>query len=755
MAAPSTLVPRQLNGGSIAGAVVGSVVGALLLLFCIVPLVLRARRRRTARDGDADFQAELGQSPSTGGRSSPTQVDESKKISVDPLDNIHGPALSLDKPGHPTGPYPASDSDITGNGHYPKAASGYPPQQEHGLPSPLSSPPAAALPSDQPTGQAYHASPADQQPTPPPTNAQSRLPSSLSGTVSKQGTRDLSFTDSYAPPSRELTGITTGGITHEPESFDHSSQSAPHRRFSHISGSIRSLLHRRHDSQHRRDSKRSTLAGTDGARSPSVSTTDVFGQPDLSQPVFEIDINAQGEAWSYYHDPNLIPPPSAPAGTSLFPPLQEAGQPPLSPISLPDQQQFVPGAGVPPFMIGQNVVDEPYDLFPGDATSAAPFRPYEGRTSLLRGPGGTLTRTDSLPPLQPIVSDIDGPNLNYPFLPNGNPMYIMGPPTNEAESAHHLQHEMLRINSPPQPAELPLEYPEQTQFSGQTQYPTQTQYSGQAQYPQQSEYSQQSDEVREFIRNNMNGVDLSQPFKNDMGDLSGVNLSGPFIKNDMNGVDLSQAGYPYHSPPDIAVNGHDFGDLSFNSGMMGDQPLDPQAVTGYSTYFTPPPSSGPSLQNTPETRLSEYTASPSPRSDMENRPGLPVESSPRFFPCDHERCDRVFDQVHKLKYVPAPHLDPLPMLTIASHHKRYHDRPHECVHPGCTMRFGTKTHLDRHVNDKHNKTRKFYCTQHECPYSKQGGKSFPRKDNWRRHMVNKHRISPETDPVEYNDEIMT
>jgi hypothetical protein len=480
-------------------------------------------------------------------------------------------------------------------------------------------------------------------------------------------------------------------------------------------------LHRRHDSQPRRDSKRSTLAGTDGARSPSVSTTEVFAQPDLSQPVFEIDINVQGEAWSYYNDPNLIPPPSAPTGTSLFPPLHEAGQPPLSPISLPDQQQFVTGPGVPPFVIGQNVVDEPYDIFPGDTASAAPFRPYDGRTSLLRGPGGTLTRTDSLPPLQPIISDIDGSILNFPFLPSGNPMYIMGPPTNEAESAHHLQHEMLRINSPPQPAELPLEYPEQAQFPDQTQYPAQTQYPGQTQYPQQPEYPQQSEEVREFIRNNMNGVDLSQPFK-----------------NDMNGVDLSQVGYGYHSPPDIAVNGHDFGDMGFNSGMMGDhQQLDPQAVTGYPPYFTPPPSSGPSLQNTPETRLSEYTASPSPRSDIENRPGLPVESSPRFFPCDHERCDRVFDQIHKL-----------------NHHKRYHDRPHECVHPGCTMRFGTKTHLDRHINDKHNKTRKFYCTQHECPYSKQGGKSFPRKDNWRRHMVNKHRIAPETDPVEYNDETM-
>lgn len=43
------------------------------------------------------------------------------------------------------------------------------------------------------------------------------------------------------------------------------------------------------------------------------------------------------------------------------------------------------------------------------------------------------------------------------------------------------------------------------------------------------------------------------------------------------------------------------------------------------------------------------------------------------------------------------------------------------------------------------KTRKFYCTQPDCPYSRQGGKSFPRKDNWKRHMTNKHRIDVQAD----------
>lgn len=71
------------------------------------------------------------------------------------------------------------------------------------------------------------------------------------------------------------------------------------------------------------------------------------------------------------------------------------------------------------------------------------------------------------------------------------------------------------------------------------------------------------------------------------------------------------------------------------------------------------------------------------------------------------------------------------------------------------MRFGTKTHLDRHINDKHNKTRKFYCKQPDCPYSRQGGKCFPRKDNLRRHMQNKHGIDVKTVPdSEFVDDVM-
>jgi hypothetical protein len=69
------------------------------------------------------------------------------------------------------------------------------------------------------------------------------------------------------------------------------------------------------------------------------------------------------------------------------------------------------------------------------------------------------------------------------------------------------------------------------------------------------------------------------------------------------------------------------------------------------------------------------------------------------------------------------------------------------------MSFGTVTHLKRHVNDRHEKRRKFFCTIEGCQYSRIGNRSFPRKDNWRRHMQNKHNVNPdhEPEPIEIND----
>lgn len=152
---------------------------------------------------------------------------------------------------------------------------------------------------------------------------------------------------------------------------------------------------------------------------------------------------------------------------------------------------------------------------------------------------------------------------------------------------------------------------------------------------------------------------------------------------------------------------------------------------------TPGQSTAPSSGRTPDTRI---TISPSPQ------PALPAfmssakhepESSaspPSGVSNSHAgsdigklvcyECGREFEQIHKL-----------------NHHKRYHDRKHNCPYDGCDKKFGTKTHLDRHINDKHLKTKAYHCTDPSCPWFK-GGRAFPRKDNWRRHMIKKHQVPP-------------
>ncbi|KAI8948400.1 hypothetical protein F4801DRAFT_591910 [Xylaria longipes] len=180
------------------------------------------------------------------------------------------------------------------------------------------------------------------------------------------------------------------------------------------------------------------------------------------------------------------------------------------------------------------------------------------------------------------------------------------------------------------------------------------------------------------------------------------------------------------SPP---PKGDDFAD------MFLDLPEDDdyrRSIDSYEYPSTPGQSStAGSSGRTPDTRP---TASPSPfpiipeYGQLKPDPGISPSSSkpsPQPGPLVCPECGREFDQIHKL-----------------NHHKRYHDRAHECTYPGCDRRFGTRTHLDRHINDRHLKLKAYHCTEPTCAWFK-GGKSFPRKDNWRRHMIKKHGSTPQ------------
>ncbi|KAF4465123.1 hypothetical protein FALBO_8037 [Fusarium albosuccineum] len=168
----------------------------------------------------------------------------------------------------------------------------------------------------------------------------------------------------------------------------------------------------------------------------------------------------------------------------------------------------------------------------------------------------------------------------------------------------------------------------------------------------------------------------------------------------------------------------------------------PSYPSDASTPQPGPTSTNPSTLNTPATQLdtpspNSVTASSDYRHSASPSNGAAANLSPKngIYACDEIGCNQVFDQPHKLK-----------------HHQRYHTKNHKCPYPNCDMGFGTKTHLQRHINDRHEKKKKFHCAVPGCDYSRQGGKGFPRKDNWKRHMTKIHnmdqRYLPEPEEVD-------
>ncbi|KAL6881907.1 hypothetical protein HDV57DRAFT_83461 [Trichoderma longibrachiatum] len=164
----------------------------------------------------------------------------------------------------------------------------------------------------------------------------------------------------------------------------------------------------------------------------------------------------------------------------------------------------------------------------------------------------------------------------------------------------------------------------------------------------------------------------------------------------------------------------------------------PSYPSDHSTPLPGPSFTDVSSQNTPSTQLD--TPSPESMGSSDFRHSASPHSgagshSPRTgaYRCDEPGCNQSFDQPHKLK-----------------HHQRYHSKDHKCPYDGCGKGFGTKTHLQRHINDRHEKKKKFHCSVAGCDYSRAGGKAFPRKDNWKRHMIKIHNIEQQQlpEPIE-------
>ncbi|EYB26377.1 hypothetical protein FG05_08646 [Fusarium graminearum] len=169
----------------------------------------------------------------------------------------------------------------------------------------------------------------------------------------------------------------------------------------------------------------------------------------------------------------------------------------------------------------------------------------------------------------------------------------------------------------------------------------------------------------------------------------------------------------------------------------------PSYPSDASTPQPGPASTNPSSLNTPATQLD--TPSPHSGTSSDHRPSVSPGNgasnlSPKngVYACDEPGCHQVFDQAHKLK-----------------HHQRYHTKDHKCPYPNCGKGFGTKTHLQRHINDRHERKKKFHCAVPGCDYSRQGGKGFPRKDNWKRHMTKIHNMDQRylPEPVEVDQDM--
>lgn len=160
----------------------------------------------------------------------------------------------------------------------------------------------------------------------------------------------------------------------------------------------------------------------------------------------------------------------------------------------------------------------------------------------------------------------------------------------------------------------------------------------------------------------------------------------------------------------------------------------PSYPSDASTPLPGPVSTNPSTLNTPATQLDTPSPHSGGASDYRHSasPGhVQTNLSPKHgsYPCNEPGCHQIFDQPHKLK-----------------HHQRYHIKDHKCHYPNCGKGFGTKTHLQRHINDRHEKKKKFHCAVQNCEYSRQGGKGFPRKDNWKRHMTKIHNMDQKSLP---------
>jgi hypothetical protein len=107
--------------------------------------------------------------------------------------------------------------------------------------------------------------------------------------------------------------------------------------------------------------------------------------------------------------------------------------------------------------------------------------------------------------------------------------------------------------------------------------------------------------------------------------------------------------------------------------------------------------------------------------------------------CTWPSCNKTFPSMHVYKYIVFAHSS-IYHTDKFSHHVKNHAKPFQCAL--CPARHATKRHRDRHINDRHQNTERYYCSVPSCTHSiASGEKAFRRIENCRRHMMRVHKFT--------------
>lgn len=103
------------------------------------------------------------------------------------------------------------------------------------------------------------------------------------------------------------------------------------------------------------------------------------------------------------------------------------------------------------------------------------------------------------------------------------------------------------------------------------------------------------------------------------------------------------------------------------------------------------------------------------------------------------QCDITFEKLYLLKYVLLP-CSSEHEIDSYSRHQKSHTLNFKCTSCLNEPGFRYKKDLDRHRRQIHSEGDRFWCPVEKCKFSRAKGKGCARRDNYRRHMRDQHKL---------------